>query len=130
MKVRNYSRKRDAVLDKIRSTKSHPTAEWVYLELKEEYPDLSLATVYRNIALFREEGSLVSVGTVNGQERFDGQVHPHGHFVCSQCHAMIDIGAATDYTEIAAQIEGSQRFQVDRVDITAHGLCDLCQNAA
>ena len=52
MKSRNYSKKREAILEKIRSTTSHPTAEWVYRELKEEHPDLSLGTVYRNIGLF------------------------------------------------------------------------------
>jgi len=126
MKSRNYSRKREAILAKIRSTKSHPTADWVYLELKEEHPDLSLATVYRNIALFKEEGSVISVGTVNGQERFDGTVHPHGHFVCRQCHAVIDIDSPTEQPVITEQLENIQRCQVDRIDLTAYGLCEAC----
>ena len=126
MKSRNYSRKREAILAKIRSTKSHPTADWVFQELRGEHPDLSLATVYRNIALFKEEGSVVSVGTVNGQERFDGSVHPHGHFVCRQCQAVIDIDSPTDQPEITAYLEDTQRFKVDRVDLTAYGLCQTC----
>ena len=126
MRPRNYSRKREAILAKIRSTKIHPTADWVFQELRGEHPDLSLATVYRNIALFREEGSVVSVGTVNGQERFDGSVHPHGHFVCRQCQAVIDIGTPTDQPGITDYLENTQKFQVDRVDLTAHGLCETC----
>ena len=46
-KRQNYSRKREAILSALRSTKTHPTAEWVYLQMKNEYPDLSLGTVYR-----------------------------------------------------------------------------------
>ena len=126
MKLRNYSRKREAILAKIRSTKTHPTADWVFQELRGEHPDLSLATVYRNIALFKEEGDIVSVGTVNGQERFDGNVNPHGHFVCRQCQAVIDIDTPTDQPEITAYLENTQRFQVDRVDLTAYGLCETC----
>ena len=126
MKSRNYSRKREAILAKIRSTKIHPTADWVFQELRGEHPDLSLATVYRNIALFREEGSVVSVGTVNGQERFDGKVHPHGHFVCRQCQAVIDIDSPTAQPEITAYLENTQKFQVERVDLTAYGLCETC----
>ena len=126
MSPRNYSRKREAILAKIRSTKSHPTADWVFQELREELPDLSLATVYRNISLFKEEGSVVSVGTVSGQERFDGNVLPHGHFVCRQCNAVIDIDTPTDKPEITAYLGNIQRFKVDRVDLTAYGLCEDC----
>ena len=126
MKTRNYSRKREAILAKICSTKTHPTAEWVYHELKGQYPDLSLATVYRNIALFREDGNVVSVGTVCGQERFDGNVHPHGHFICNECHAVIDIDTPAEHPEIMSRLEDTQRFKVDRVDLTAYGLCHMC----
>ena len=126
MKSRNYSRKREAILAKIRSTKSHPTADWIYQELKEEHPDLSLATVYRNIALFKEDGVIVSVGTVNGQEHVDGFTHPHGHFVCNECQAVIDIDGPSDQTEIAAYLEDKQRFKVDRIVLMVYGRCETC----
>ena len=66
MAVRKYSRKRDAILECVRSTTEHPAAEWVYSHLKDEFPDLSLATVYRNLAMFKEEGLVESLGTVGG----------------------------------------------------------------
>ena len=126
MKTRNYSRKREAILAKICGANTHPTAEWVYQELKEQYPDLSLATVYRNIALFREEGTVVSVGIVGGRERFDGVIHPHGHFICNQCQAVSDIDAATKHPEIMSRLEDTHQFKVDRVDLIAYGLCHMC----
>ena len=128
MKSRNFSRKREAILGKIRSTLSHPTAEWVYRELKEEYPDLSLATVYRNIGLFKEEGHVVSVGTVAGQERFDGNTEPHGHFICSACRAVIDIDIPAEHPEICALLEKTRGFRVERAELTAYGDCDACLN--
>ena len=51
--VRKHSRKRDAILECLRCTTSHPTAEWIYTQLKPTIPDLSLATVYRNLAMFK-----------------------------------------------------------------------------
>ena len=60
--VRKHSRKRDAILECLRCTTSHPTAEWVYNQLKPTIPDLSLATVYRNLAMFKAEGTIDSVG--------------------------------------------------------------------
>ena len=54
--VRKHSRKRDAILACLRSTTCHPTAEWVYQQLKPAIPDLSLGTVYRNLSMFKDEG--------------------------------------------------------------------------
>ena len=126
--MKNYSKKREAILTKIRSTKSHPTAEWVYHALKADIPDLSLGTVYRNIALFKERGDIVSIGTVGGQERYDGNVLPHGHFVCTACKAVIDFPKANNHPEAAAYLEESG-FQVDRIDLIAYGACNQCLKA-
>ena len=62
MPPRKHSKKRDAIYECVRSTKTHPSAEWVYSRLKPEIPDLSLGTVYRNLNLFQQEGRLISVG--------------------------------------------------------------------
>ena len=72
-----HFKKREAILNCLRSTNTHPTAEWVYAQLKTEYPDISLGTVYRNLALFKEQGLVISVGTVGGVERFDADTEPH-----------------------------------------------------
>ncbi|MDR2630797.1 MAG: transcriptional repressor [Spirochaetaceae bacterium] len=88
---RKHSKKRDAILEMIRSTASHPGAQWVYEQLKPVIPDLSLGTVYRNINFFREEGLVVSLGVVNGEERFDGDVRPHPHLVCRRCGRVVDL---------------------------------------
>ena len=71
-----YSPKRQAILECICSTDCHPSAEWVYATLKPQIPDLSLATVYRNLARFREDGVVLAVGNVDGQERYDGDTAP------------------------------------------------------
>ena len=89
--VRKHSRKRDAILECLRCTTSHPTAEWVYNQLKPTIPDLSLATVYRNLAMFKAEGTIDSVGVYNGLERFDFRTDPHAHFICRVCGAVSDI---------------------------------------
>ena len=125
-KRQNFSRKRMAILQAIRSTKSHPTAEWVYQTLKPDYPDLSLGTVYRNISQFKDEGQIITVGVVNGQERYDGNVQPHTHFVCTQCGAVIDIdesflGEAEN--ELIAKKYG---ISVDSHELVFYGKCSKC----
>ena len=91
MAQQKHSKKRDAILQCVRSTKSHPTADWVYGQLRPEIPGLSLGTVYRNLAAFKREGVIASVGVVDGMERFDANTAPHAHFVCKHCSAVIDV---------------------------------------
>ena len=62
MNTTRHSPKREAILECLRSTTCHPSAEWVYAQLKPRIPDLSLATVYRNLARFRAEGTVQVIG--------------------------------------------------------------------
>ncbi len=126
METRKFSRKREAILDVLRSTKTHPTAEWVYSRLKPAYPDLSLATVYRNLSLFLSEGRAISVGNVNGQERYDANVAPHPHFICDICGEVMDMDESFDY-DLIRNIrfpEGS----IEYCEVVFHGKCLNCLN--
>lgn len=123
---KNYSRKREAILNAIRSTTSHPTAEWVYQKLKPLYPDLSLGTVYRNISQFKKDGTIMSVGTVNGQERYDGNTKPHTHFVCLNCGAVLDIPGEFMKDGINEEVSKKFNIQVDDYEIMFRGICSDC----
>ena len=93
--AKKFSRKREAILTCLHGTTCHPTAEWVYQQLKPQFPDLSLGTVYRNLAAFKAEGVIDSVGVVNGLERYDGNTIPHAHIVCESCGALLDAAEQT-----------------------------------
>jgi Fur family peroxide stress response transcriptional regulator len=133
---RKRSKKRDAILKAIRSTTTHPSAQWVYEQLKPAIPGLSLGTVYRNINLFREEGAVISVGVVQGEERFDGQVQPHPHFVCGNCGKVIDITGIEETTlEKIAKLETREGdfapdLQIDYRKTVFCGLCGDCKGPA
>ena len=103
----NYSRKREAILQTIRSTNTHPSADWIYQQLKPEYPDMSLGTVYRNLARFEQEGTIVLVSVVNGQERWDADTHPHAHFICRCCHSVQDLCEVKPDLHLDSEIQKS-----------------------
>ena len=124
--MKKYSRKREAILNAIRSTASHPSAEWVYNRLKPDFPDLSLATVYRNIAEFLEEGEIVSVGNVCGQERYDGTTSPHAHFICDSCGSVIDIDCSLHDPGLDSRAAASINAEVTRHEIYFRGRCNSC----
>ena len=85
MPARKNSKKRQVILEALAATTAHPTAQELYQQLKPDYPDLSLGTVYRNLSLFAEEGDAMSVGVFRGQERFDARTNPTR--TCTVCSA-------------------------------------------
>lgn len=126
MKQAKHSGKRDEIYRVIASTKSHPSAEWVYSVLKPKIPDLSLATVYRNIALFREKGDIIGVATVNGQDRFDADTSPHAHFICNDCNAVIDIEGLPYSDDFIRIIEVKYDISVVSNSLLFYGRCKSC----
>ena len=121
-----HFRKRDAILTCLRQTKAHPSADWVYNQLKPSIPDLSLGTVYRNLALFKEQGLINSLGTVKGVERFDGDTHSHVHFVCTGCGTVTDLHGMRIPEELNAAAAREADAAVDQCHLTFHGRCRTC----
>ena len=122
-----HFRKRDAILQCVRSTDLHPSAEWVYERVRQDVPDISLATVYRNLSLFKDQGLIQSLGTVKGVERFDGNTNPHVHFICTGCSAVIDlpcIAVPQELTQSAAMETGGK---IQSCSLSFTGLCSECK---
>lgn len=86
-----YSKQREAILTYLRSTKEHPTAETVYSKLREEYPHISLGTVYRNLNLLSDSGEILRLDCGDGMDHFDATVAPHYHFICKSCGRVLDL---------------------------------------
>lgn len=123
-----HFKKRDAVLNCLRSTDTHPTAEWVYAQLKAEYPDISLGTVYRNLSMFKSQGVICSIGTVHGVERFDANTDPHVHFICQECDSVIDLmemEIPDSLTEAASRYSGGC---AESCQLSFTGTCRKCQH--
>ena len=120
-------RKRNAILECLRSTHTHPSAEMVHEMLREAHPDISLATVYRNLTYFKNQGLATSVATVRGVERFDANTEPHAHFICTGCDAVIDLEQIEVPQTLDAQVERSSGCRVSSCQLTFNGLCSNCQ---
>lgn len=127
-KTTRYSKKREAILSALKDTTCHPSAEWLYQTLKPDHPDLSLGTVYRNLSFFLEQGTIQSVGVVNGQERFDAVTDPHSHFICGSCSAVKDLNAFPVDESLNQAVSEQYGVSVKRHDLTFYGTCQECLN--
>ena len=121
-------RKRNAILNYLRCTDTHPSAEMVYSHLKQEYPDISLGTVYRNLAMFKDKGEIMSLGTVNGVERFDGNTAPHVHFICTECGKVDDLHTISVPEELKNTAAQSCGGRIDGCQLLFTGICAECAN--
>ena len=121
-----HFKKRDAILSCLQSTDTHPSAEWIHEAVRKEIPNISLATVYRNLNLFKEQGLIQSLGTVQGTERFDGNTAPHVHYICTNCGRVLDLPelqVPADLNYAAAQASGGR---VGSCQLTFTGICGRC----
>ncbi|MDR2753837.1 MAG: transcriptional repressor [Oscillospiraceae bacterium] len=119
--MQRNSKKRAAILAALQGTRAHPTADWIYRQLKPAIPGLSLGTVYHNLVAFKEAGLAVGVATVDGKERFDGNTAPHAHFICKKCGAVLDVweAALPEGTNLPGTAESCR--------LTWYGVCEGCQ---
>ena len=121
----NYSRQRESIKKYLDSHFTHPPAETVYLDIKEEFPNISLGTVYRNLNLLADMGEILRISLGNGPDRYDGRTSPHYHFICSQCGQVLDMDIGP-----MPEIDAAARQNFSGV-ITGHithffGLCPKC----
>ncbi|HYD47897.1 MAG TPA: transcriptional repressor [Terriglobales bacterium] len=118
------SKQRVAVQRAVCDSRQHPTAHEVYDVVRRELPNVSLATVYRNLVRLVADGKLRAVHTGDLPVRYEGGLAEHGHFVCTVCGCIFDLsedagGSARNRLEAAG-------FRIDRAVITLHGACPSC----
>jgi Fur family peroxide stress response transcriptional regulator len=114
------------ILEYLRSTKSHPTAETVYKYVSKELSTISLATVYRNLKHLVNEGKIFKIHT-DTETRFDGNMHRHVHCICACCGTVIDVPTSRLIDE-AAKTMKKHNFSIDTIEIVGHGVCQSCRD--
>lgn len=122
-----YSRQRASIKEYLINTYEHPTADTVYLHVKEEFPHISLGTVYRNLNLLSEMGEAVKIPTPFGGDRFDGNTSPHYHVVCTSCGCVMDLMPEEDYiTSINKEAEKHFDGTITSHKMLFYGTCADC----
>ena len=113
---------RIALLRRLEGRRDHPSADRLFQEVKEEFPTLSIATVYSTTQVLAEAGLLKVLSIDDRRVYFDPGTHPHGHFLCTRCGRLEDVEMVEDLA-FRVELEGAQ---VDRVEFFLYGICPDC----
>ena len=116
-----------AILEILSESKNHPSAEMVYEQLKERFPTMSLATVYKNISLLKEMGEALELGFADGGNRYDGnKPYPHPHLICLGCGSIIDPDVA-NFQALTRQLMEKTGYRITTHRLDFFGVCPTCQ---
>ena len=124
-----YSRQRQVIKDFLMTRKDHPTADVVYMNVRHEYPNISLGTVYRNLSLLADLGEIKRLRVGDGVDHFDADTSDHYHFVCTECGSVIDL-KGDGLERIAETVEASNaEFDGEIVGHVTYfyGVCGDCR---
>jgi len=106
-------------------TGEHPCIETVFKNVRRRLPTVSLDTVYRTMDLFRDLGLISTLRGLDGRVRFDANIQPHHHFICTRCGSALDLsGLKIDGLEAPKSAPGLGR--VESVHVEFRGICRAC----
>ena len=121
------SKQRKRILELLRSSEKHPTADWLYDHLKKEFPHLSLGTVYRNLNILSDQELVQKIDFGSTYDRFEARVTPHYHLICEKCGSIEDFEMPF-YTEMNDKANALTEFSIQRHRIEFYGLCKKCKS--
>ena len=120
-----YSKQREAILNYLENTTAHPTAEMIYEQIRLIIPNISLGTVYRNLAYLVESGQIMKIRTRNETMRFDARIREHYHLQCRLCGKVEDLAIHIDH-RLNEEAERQSGAKIDHHDLCFVGICRDC----
>lgn len=128
--MKKYSKQRELIINSLKNRKDHPSAEELFLDLKNTMPEIGIATVYRNLQSLYRNGEIIKIKTKDGIDRYDGNIKTHIHFECLKCGKVSDISLEdeqmneldNDMKKLANEIGASK----ENFSIIISGVCKNC----
>ena len=119
------SKQRDQIMEVLRGTRSHPTAKWVFDKVRRQFPNLSMGTVYRNLAMLVKQGLVSRLDFGSNQDRYEAAILPHHHFVYENCGRVTDIELPIDHA-LTKKLRAATGLATTRLEIRVYGVCEKC----
>ncbi|MFW6381039.1 MAG: Fur family transcriptional regulator [Bacillota bacterium] len=127
MSEKRMTKQRKTILEVLKNTDIHPTADWIYEQVKKEIPNISLGTVYRNLNVLEEMGEIMVLDYGSTYSRYDGTPYNHYHFKCEQCGQVFDLEMDI-LDNLNDRVEQETEFKIDYHRLEFYGLCPECRS--
>lgn len=124
--LRRKTKQRSIILEELRKTKAHPSADLLFKMVRRKIPSISFGTVYRNLNLLRDQGQILELFCGKYSCRYDGNLKNHYHFFCVKCKNVFDIYEPL-LDNLDYRIGKKLGFQVQYHRIDFYGYCRDCK---
>lgn len=119
-----------AIVKILAKSQGHPSVEDIYDRIKNDFPTMSLATVYRNIVLIKSIGEVLELGFPDGSNRYDGNTPtPHPHVICVRCKKIVDPDIDS-LDEIKNAVAAETNFKILNHRLDFFGICSSCMGGS
>jgi Fur family peroxide stress response transcriptional regulator len=116
-----------AVLKVLAASNGHPSVERIYDTVRAQFPTTSIATIYKAVALLKQENEVIEISFPDGSNRYDGnKPYPHPHLICTRCKKIIDPDLSS-LEDLAKEVAQETGFQITNHRLDFFGLCRECQ---
>jgi len=116
-----------AVLKVLAASEGHPSVERIYESVRFQFPTTSIATIYKTVALLKQENEVLEISFPDGSNRYDGnKPYPHPHLICTRCKKIIDPDLSS-LEDLAKEVTKETGFQIHTHRVDFFGLCRECQ---
>lgn len=122
------TRQRDLILKIVRSSRSHPTADWIYQEARKQMPNISLGTVYRNLKLLAQRGQIIAHRYGANPTRYESNTAKHYHIRCVACGRVEDLPLSV-LKGVERRVSRSVNYRVLEHRLEVLGTCADCSEA-
>jgi len=121
------TKQKKLILDILRSTTTHPTADRVFEQARKKISNISLSTVYRNLNILKNEGEIQELSHIWSFGRFDGNPQNHYHFSCKECGAVYDVALPVQH-HLDEEVSRLGEMKADGHRMLFTGLCRKCNS--
>lgn len=126
--MERLTKQRVAVYENVCSRYDHPTAYDIFSSVRENIPNVSLTTVYRNLNNLADEGLILRLTVPGMPDRFDKTVTPHFHILCECCGGFKDLDDSGLFEKVRLHLLNQEDFALDCLDVVYKGKCKQCRN--
>ncbi len=124
--LRRNSAQRNIILEELKKTKSHPTADSLFKTVRRRVPSISFGTVYRNLNFLRNQGQILELTCGRYSCRYDGNIQNHYHFFCFRCQKLFDLDEPV-LNNLDNKVSKNLRAVVKYHRIDFYGYCGECK---